>query len=519
MDDKAQIETITKLMEEMGWGDTLDPEATINPLLTNAQRSKPAEGRRLSSFEQPFTFETQGTHRDPSHVEESSLAQGTTLKGLETLVPGNLPTLRVVEPGEQHSEDRSAHADYVIQDVLGVGGMGVVQCARQHSLQRDVALKRLRAGDTNTERVEALLREAMFTGYLEHPNIIPVHQLGRDSNGLPAIVMKRVEGVSWLHLIRDPNHHAWAHIRLDDDRLGWHLRVFLQVCNAVAFAHSRGVLHYDIKPDNVMIGRFGEVYVLDWGIARRIGEPLREEDGVCGTPRYMAPEMIEPGGTGLGPHTDVYLLGATLHEVLTRKPRHLGKTLVKMFVEVARSRPYTYPPEVPEPLAAICNRACHAHIASRYQTVEELQEEVERFLRSRASIQLAEAATESLRQLESMVTGGGEGQHEGQTLYQVFSECRFGFEQALKGWPYNTLARDGQTQALRLMIRHELDGDNLSAAKTFVALLDPVPEEIAEEIAAMERRFAAIAAERARLEALALDFDTRIGYSARRLLA
>lgn len=146
---------------------------------------------------------------------------------------------------------------------LAAGGVGVVHLATQAALRREVAAKVLRADRRGAESVAALLREAWITGYLEHPNIVPVHLLTTGEQG-PVMVMKRIEGTAWSSLLDDPGALAELH---RGDAFEWHLRVLITVCHAVHFAHSRGIVHLDLKPCNVMIGRYGEVYLVDWGVA------------------------------------------------------------------------------------------------------------------------------------------------------------------------------------------------------------------------------------------------------------
>ncbi|MCA9573515.1 MAG: serine/threonine protein kinase, partial [Myxococcales bacterium] len=196
-----------------------------------------------------------------------------------------------------------------------------------------------------------LLREARVTGALEHPNIVPVHALLTSEEGAPLMVMKRVEGVAWGDRLRATDGG------LED--LEQNLRILLQVCHAVHFAHTRGVLHRDLKPHNVMLGEFGEVYVVDWGtaVALRDDVPIeglpkaRNVSGVVGTLQYMAPEMVGGSGAELDERSDVYLLGAMLHEVLTGDPPHLGDKVEQLLVRAWQSRPYTYEPQVPAELA------------------------------------------------------------------------------------------------------------------------------------------------------------------------
>jgi serine/threonine protein kinase len=227
---------------------------------------------------------------------------------------------------------------------LGEGGMGLVRAATQRSLGRQVAVKTLKPDAKNDQATLRLLREAWVTGSLEHPNIVPVYDLGLGEDGAPVIVLKLIEGSPWSDVARAPADHA-------EDLLEKNLRIFLQVCNAVALAHSRGVIHRDLKLENVMVGRFGEVYLVDWGIAVSLRPdptgrlPLASEaKEMAGTPAYMAPEML--GSGVLTERTDVYLLGAILHELLVvtrRTPARISARSWRQFC-FRRSR---YPPACP----------------------------------------------------------------------------------------------------------------------------------------------------------------------------
>src|SRR5262249_12200472 len=157
--------------------------------------------------------------------------------------------------------------------------------------------------------LDGLLVEAVITGSLEHPSVVPVYALGCDDAGHPILVMKRIEGVSWKTLAADQHHPAWARIdAAGDDRLVAHLEILMQVAGAVHFAHSRGFVHRDIKLANVMIGEFGEVYVVDWGLAVKMGAaPLSDEEApLVGTPVYLAPEMLSGDPAAVDARTDVY---------------------------------------------------------------------------------------------------------------------------------------------------------------------------------------------------------------------
>ncbi len=236
---------------------------------------------------------------------------------------------------------------YQLGEVIGRGGMGEVLLAHDQTIGRDVALKRLRAAAPSAEIVDRFLREAKIQARLDHPAIAPVHELGRDSDGRPYFTMKRVAGTTMAALLE-----------ASSETLQRLLRGLVDVSLAVELAHSRRVVHRDLKPSNIMLGDYGEVYVLDWGVARVLadaddskgGEPdLPSLDGetkvgsLLGTPGYMAPEQAR--GEPVGPAADVYALGAILFEILTGESLHprgfgaLASTLDDIDVSPGRRAP------------------------------------------------------------------------------------------------------------------------------------------------------------------------------------
>ena len=239
---------------------------------------------------------------------------------------------------------------YEILRRIGEGGMGVVYLARDRELAREVALKVLRAPEPSPDERARLVREARILASLEHPGIVPVHDAGELPDGRVFYVMKHVRGERLdTHARTTPMPEL--------------LRAFRQVCEAVAFAHGRGVLHRDLKPQNVMLGSFGEVLVLDWGVAKVRGDA--DTGMVAGTPGYMAPEQL--AGAAIDERTDVYGLGGILHFLL------LGE------------HPSTaIPPErwanVPAPLRAICYRARAADPVQRYPSCSALADDVANYL-------------------------------------------------------------------------------------------------------------------------------------------
>jgi len=265
------------------------------------------------------------------------------------------PTIDERGPG---APIRASEKRYTIGGQIGRGGVGEVLDARDEQIGRDVAVKRLKNRLPDELAVQRFLREAQIQGRLQHPAIPPVHELGRDSEGLPFFVMKKLTGTTLAQILhggkREPQHTR--------QRL---LRAFADVCLAIEFAHVRGVIHRDIKPANIMLGAFGEVYVLDWGIAKVLGESELADvvdrrhptaiGAIVGTPKYMSPEQVE-GADDLDARADVYSLGYVLDEILEADP------------------------DIPPELARVAEQATAIDRAARIATARELGERVQRYL-------------------------------------------------------------------------------------------------------------------------------------------
>ncbi len=393
--------------------------------------------------------------------------------------------------------------DLVVLRPLGEGGMGRVQLARQRSLQREVALKRPRLDATERE-ARGLRDEAVVTGHLEHPNIVPVHALGVDGDGLPVIVMKRVEGVSWRDLLHDPQHPGWASREPDPAaRLVWHLGILAQLCNAIAFAHSRGIVHRDMKPDNVMIGEFGEVYLIDWGVAVETGVRSRDDAGrplVVGTPCYMAPEMAR--GASIDEQTDVYLLGATLHEVLTGQVRHRGRDIHAVSAQAIASEPFDYAPAVPDELARLANQACSVDPARRPRGALAFRHALLDHLRHRGSLRLSAGADRAMAAIEVDPAAAQS---------RAIEECRFGYREALREWPDNPDAVRGLRRCALATVQLEIGRRDAMAARAALAELPDRPRDLVDAVARLEASLAADDAERDRLLRIAHDADPTVG--------
>ncbi|MSQ83980.1 MAG: serine/threonine protein kinase [Myxococcales bacterium] len=403
-----------------------------------------------------------------------------------------LAELPVVALGRLDTGNDTVGPDLQVGAELGSGGMGLVLSATQLSLGRDVAIKTIKPDVADMSAASSeLVREARIAGRLEHPNILPIYSLGQDSNGLPVLVMKRVEGTAWRALLQTdlPYRTGAGDTRSAtevDASLVRHLLILIQVCNAIGFAHSRGVVHRDLKPENVMVGSFGEVYVLDWGVAVEIGKADQAGHGIAGTPSWMAPEMVAAKADGLGPHTDIYLLGGLLHAIVTGTARHQGDDLFQILYQAWLSQPAVYSPDVPELLADLCNRATAKDPAARPLNVAEFKADLEHFLRNRTSLTLtAEARTrlEDLRQLVMLVLGDDRKDHlpleavgddTAGLIHRLGGEARFGFQQALSTWPQNPEAIAGYQQVCAVMARFAIaEGDVRTAGHLIGEITEP----------------------------------------------
>ena len=271
---------------------------------------------------------------------------------------------------------------YRLLERVARGGMGVVYAAEDEKLQRRVALKVLDVPGADGDLATRLMREARVLARLEHPGIVPVHDVGTLADGRVFYTMKFVEGQRLDKFIEA--------VESVQDRL----RLFLRICEAVAFAHARGVLHRDLKPANIMVGPFGEVLVMDWGLAKILLSEARSADRgadpeatilekpkqpgdaddstkssvitghgtVMGTPGYMSPEQARGEVEVLDARSDIFSLGALLRFILTQKT------------------PGGFTPRLDRSLAAICAKATAEQRESRYSAVQDLGQDVSRYL-------------------------------------------------------------------------------------------------------------------------------------------
>jgi serine/threonine-protein kinase len=302
------------------------------------------------------------------------------------------------------------------------GGLGIIYRAHDEELQREVALKEIQPRfATRPEERARFLREAEITGSLEHPGIVPVYSLGRYPDGRPYYAMRLIQGTNLKEAIEEFHQEAREGKEIDPGSRLLALRKLLDrfrtVCEALAYVHSRGILHRDVKPQNIMIGRYGETLLVDWGLAKSTGradtpavveEPSswpipsdgsdatvdwgqarsREEGSdatsagsIVGTPAYMSPEQAEGGSERVGPASDVYGLGATLYHLLTGRLAFEGSA-TEVLAKVRRGefpKPRSVRRDVPRALEAVCLKAMALRPADRYASAGDLADDVERW--------------------------------------------------------------------------------------------------------------------------------------------
>jgi WD40 repeat protein len=315
---------------------------------------------------------------------------------------------------------------------VGRGGIGRILAVFDEHLAREVALKEIQPGvlldaagfgDTTeyaASKISRFLREARVTGQLIHPNIVPVYEVGSRADGSIYYTMRLVHGKTFKE--------ALSQFDGLDARLEL-LSHFVDLCNAIAFAHSKGVIHRDIKPDNVMLGEFGETLVLDWGLAKVLAEPeldapaapsptpaisadtggdLTMDGSFMGTPSYVSPEQAAGRLADIDARTDIWSLGAMLYEILTGHPPFPGRTATEVLVRVLTDPvvpPRDLDPAVPSDLSSVCEKALRRDRNGRYSSARFLAEEVEAYRAGRRVMAHEYSAWEHLKRFAAQKKG------------------------------------------------------------------------------------------------------------------
>lgn len=376
---------------------------------------------------------------------------------------------------------------FVFRQPIASGGHGEVWEALQVSLRRIIAVKRIKEDNlTSSEQLAlewAFHQEALTAAHLEHPNIVPVYDLGQDEFGRPLLAMKRVKGSLWNDLIRQDFRTLPTY-----DYLLTHLPVLIQVAQAVAFAHSHGILHRDLKASQVMIGRHGEVLLMDWGLAMAYqpeqseaansplfenrDSPLFHPTNPAGTPSCMAPEQTEKSPERLGPWTDVYLLGGILYHLLTGRCVHSAADSETAFRQASEGR--VIPPEqaapereIPRVLSELALRALALEPRDRDLTAWDFAFALRDYLtgadKRRESLQLHAQVAEQLDSAD--------------IRYAALTEALNQLDRCLVLWPENRPAEQLRRSVLGRYARAALANRDLTLARLQAERLPKDPEQ------------------------------------------
>lgn len=401
-----------------------------------------------------------------------------------TYAPGRTQLIAALDPSwserarkpEPADEKEPIPSGFELDRMIARGGFGEVWSGRQNSLQRIVAVKKIRPDrwqQADPELRSKLLRmfreEALVAARLEHPNIVPVHDLSLDDDGRPLLGMKLVGGRPWIDLLRAESDDP------PEDFLPRHLRILIEVCQAVAFAHSKGIVHRDLKPNQVIVGEFGEVLLMDWGLASTFERPPDEADPPTtgeppeetgssqwpeGTPSFMSPEQARGEFQRFGPRTDLFLLGGCLFYVLTGTPPYPQKTSVSAFLAALDCT-------IEEPR----DRAPHRHVPP------ELNELALDLLRARPERRCPQTVQELIERLEAYLTGAGRRQRSRELTakvaeldvdsadYDELEDALESLDRSAQLWPENGRLDDLRNQVLARFAERALEQEDLVLAR------------------------------------------------------
>ncbi|MDF7800687.1 serine/threonine-protein kinase [Pontiellaceae bacterium B1224] len=396
---------------------------------------------------------TQTLWRDA--IAEGSVAEDSirVVSHCVATLANSKPRFRTLEPAPESSPD------FLLGQELGSGGMGIVYAANQTAFNREVAVKMVKPGRKSTAgAADALMAEAVVTGHLEHPNVVPIYDLGIDAEGNLFYAMKEVQGFPWSKVMGE---------KTLDENLG----VLQRVADTISFAHSRGVLHRDLKPHNIMLGEFGEVMVMDWGASCMVEGPVDNqsaETSFCGTPAYMPPEMARGDMSRQGETSDVYLLGAMLYQIISGHPPRREKDPV-LCLNLA-SENFIEPLEEHGELLRIAFKAMASAPADRFSNVRKFQQAIRDYRSHSESLALQESAQLNLARAKK------------QRDYDLFNRAIFGFREALDLWPGNPDAERLRIEASVEYARCAFGNNDFELAQSLVDPADPLQRELLDLI-------------------------------------
>jgi len=403
---------------------------------------------------------------------------------------------------EQKVADAPQNPFYTITHEIGTGGYGAIWFGVQAKLKRRVALKSLKAETNNKQQYEKLARlfrqEALTTAYLQHPNVVPVYDLTEDNRGQPMVAMKLVEGRQWSRVLAEDfvKYPALEFLEI-------HLPVLINLAQAVAFAHSKGVIHRDLKPSQVMIGSYGEVLLMDWGLAMAARDadgqifcdpaiiidaesPLLKPINPAGTPGYMAPEQTMKDASKLGPWTDIYLMGAILFELLTGYKPHKRGGKEDPFQEarenrISRAEVWTPERDIPAQLSTLAAKAMSTKPSQRVSSASAFATELKDYL------------VKASRRGESMalVTEVANSVIQQEHTYEHLQLCIEKLDRALATWTDNQMAVYLRHQVLVTFARTALANHDLKFARLQAERLHDCHERsnLLRDISAAEELF------------------------------
>ncbi len=382
-------------------------------------------------------------------------------------------------PAQHRHTTESGAPRFSLESRIGSGATSSVYAIRDTCLDRIIALKVLKHTRHAWRKVASrFLHEARVTARLEHPNIMPIHDIGQDDKSRLFFAMKNVEGHSVGDAIRAAREGQAPVAGFHD--VGEKLEIFFKLCDAIGFAHEQGFIHQDIKPDNVMLGRHGEVLLLDWGCALDLSATAEADTkAIYGTPAYMSPEQARREAAD--ERSDIYCLGATFFHMLTLcHPAWADDP--EEFWEMKQKGDLSPLPEeavgrAPALLLDICRTAMAPEPSQRYQTVAQLREAVREYQAHAESIALTHEARLRLKRAVA------------QADYDQFSEVTHDLRQALRMWPQNTEASRAASETQRAYARCALDRRDLQLAQSIVGT-DPAFDDIRVRLRRLQEELA-----------------------------